>query len=152
MNGLDEWLVDNIWALWLGLGVLLVIAEAFAGELYLLMFGIAAGIASGLAALGAGWPWTIGAFAISSVALIYFVRPRIVGRLHGGPTLVMGHHSVIGQVGAVTQEVTAFDGRVLVSDDDWTARSADGETLPIGTRVRVIRLDGVTVIVQPDQV
>ena len=150
MDGFDTWLIDNIWALWLGLGVLLVLAEAFAGELYLLMFGIAAGISSALAAMGADWPWTIGSFAIASVALIYFVRPAIVSRMHAGPTLVMGHHGVIGSVGAVTQEITAFDGRILVGDDDWTARSATGETLPIGARVRVVRLDGVTAIVKAD--
>lgn len=150
MNDFDAWIVDNVWALWLGLGVLLVIAEAFAGELYLLMFGIAAGISSAAAAMGAGWPWTIGLFAITSIALIYFVRPAIVGRLHHGPTLVMGHHAVIGRVGDVTQDVTRFDGRVLVGDDDWTARSASGETLPVGARVRVVRLDGVTAIVQAE--
>lgn len=150
MSGFDAWIVDNIWALWLGLGVLLVVAEAFAGELYLLMFGIAAGLSSALAAVGADWPWTIGSFALASVALIYFVRPAIVSRMHAGPTLVMGHHRVIGSVGAVTQDVTAFDGRILVGDDDWTARSASGETLVVGARVRVVRLEGVTAIVQAD--
>lgn len=143
-----DWLTDNIWALWLIIALIFVFAEAFAGELFLLMFGIGAGAAAAVAAMEPAWFWTVGTFAVVSAGLIYFVRPPIVARLHSGPTLLQGHDSVIGALGAVTQEVTAFDGRILVGATDWTARSATGETLPVGTRIRVQRLDGVTAIVE----
>jgi membrane protein implicated in regulation of membrane protease activity len=33
--------------------------------------------------------------------------------------------------------------------EEWTARSADGITIPRGVRVRVVRVDGLTLYVEP---
>lgn len=147
---MESWIADNVWAVWLTLAALLVVLEMFSGELVLLMFGIGATVSSGASAFGLDWGWTIAVLAAVSTLLLYFVRPPVMNRLHAGPTLSMGHQRVIGASGVVTQDVTAFDGRVFVDNDDWTARSGSGETFAIGTPIVVIRLDGVTAIVDKE--
>ena len=40
-------------------------------------------------------------------------------------------------------------GVVYTSGEEWTARTADGEAVGVGTPVRVVRQDGLTLIVEP---
>lgn len=56
----------------------------------------------------------------------------------------------VGSVGIVTEDIEdAFDkGRVTVDGLNWKARSANGETLPAGTRVTVREMQGVTLTVE----
>ena len=53
-------------------------------------------------------------------------------------------------IGIVTEDIEdAFDkGRVTVDGLSWKARSANGETLPAGTRVTVREMQGVTLTVE----
>lgn len=145
-----SWLAENPWVIWLTLAVVLIVVEMFSGgELFLLMFGVAAAVSAGESALGLAWWLTIMSFAIVSALLVYFVRPPIMARVHSGPTLPQGHQRVIGAQAVVTAEVTPYDGRILVAGDEWTARSAGEASLPVGTAVTVTRLEGVTAIVEP---
>jgi membrane-bound serine protease (ClpP class) len=41
-------------------------------------------------------------------------------------------------------------GSVYVAGEEWSARTADDRSLPRGTPVRVVRSDGLTVIVEPE--
>jgi membrane-bound serine protease (ClpP class) len=41
-------------------------------------------------------------------------------------------------------------GSVYVAGEEWSARSADDRPLPRGTPIRVVKTDGLTVIVEPD--
>lgn len=59
---------------------------------------------------------------------------------------------VIGMEAAVTEEIDNFRarGQVVVAGIPWTARSErDDQIIPLKARVRVLRIEGVKVIVQP---
>ena len=58
----------------------------------------------------------------------------------------MSPESIAGAVGVVRQ-----DGLVFVNGELWRARTAGGETLRPGERVRVESLDGLTLTVTPEQ-
>jgi membrane-bound serine protease (ClpP class) len=54
-----------------------------------------------------------------------------------------------GAVGEVRRPLEPI-GSVYVAGEEWSARTADDRSLPRGTPVRVVRSDGLTVIVEPE--
>jgi membrane-bound ClpP family serine protease len=62
----------------------------------------------------------------------------------GGVTTVAA-----GTRGVTTTEL-APSGVVRVVSEEWTAKSADGRRVADGTPVRVVRQDGLTLIVEPE--
>ena len=58
---------------------------------------------------------------------------------------------MVGEIGVTREGVTALGGQVSVNGEIWSARTADGVTLPAGTAVRVVRVhpDDLTLTVEP---
>ncbi len=55
----------------------------------------------------------------------------------------------IGKLAVVTEDISNINakGQVKVDNQIWSARSDDGEELAVGTRVKVLRIEGVKLIV-----
>jgi membrane-bound serine protease (ClpP class) len=85
---------------------------------------------------------TAGAFLV----LIVFgaIRSRRIGL---GPPI--GAHVAIGTTGQVRSPLSPL-GSVLAGGEEWSARSADGQPLERGTPVRIIKVEGLTLTVEPD--
>ena len=142
-----DWLNDNGWAVWLAIALLLVIVEILSLDLVLLMFAVGALAASIATAFGIPVVLAVVVFAVVSVALLFFLRPKLVERLHAGPTLTTGHEALVGRSGFVLEPVDARNGRIQLAGEMWSARSSDGQTLETGTEVFVTRIDGATAVV-----
>lgn len=145
---MSEWLQDNLWAMWLGLAMLLGVLELFSLDLILLMLagGALAGMLTGLA----GGPVVLQALvaAATSVAMLALVRPNIVKRLHSGPELRLGHEALIGEEGFTVAEISAQSGQVKVGGEIWTARPYDDSiVIPVGAKVRIYAIKGATAYV-----
>jgi membrane-bound serine protease (ClpP class) len=54
-----------------------------------------------------------------------------------------------GTVGQVRRPLEPI-GSVYLAGEEWSARTADDEPLPRGTPVRVVRSDGLTIVVEPE--
>ena len=82
------------------------------------------------------------AFVVVLTASIALLRTRILERV-GGPGVPSRTAPLIGRHGIVTHDVdpTVGTGRVNVGGEDWAARS--GETITVGTKVRVVGADGI---------
>ena len=145
-----DWLNDHLAAVWLGLAILLGVAELASMDLILLM--LAAGALVGmLVSLGAGFAVSAIAAAIASVACLALVRPQLVKRLHSGPELSLGHGKLVGKQGVVTERITGLDaGRIRLSGEVWSAKPYD-DTLIIepGSTVEVLEIRGATAYVHP---
>ena len=61
---------------------------------------------------------------------------------------VSGKESMVGGRGQVV-EALATEGRVLAFGEVWQARAEGGESLEKGRRVRITRMDGLCLIVEP---
>lgn len=59
-----------------------------------------------------------------------------------------GQEAMIDREGVVRVDLVPA-GEVLIKGEMWSAESADGAAIPIGTRVKVVRVDGLRVIVTP---
>jgi membrane protein implicated in regulation of membrane protease activity len=146
-----DWIRDHLWETWLGLSIVLGVAEMFSLDLILAM--LAAGAVIGMIAAIIGLPVFVQILAAlaASIAMLAFVRPAFVKRLHGGPELALGHGKLVGSRALVTEEITGLaPGRIKVSGEVWSALPYD-ENLRIapGETVEIFQIKGATAYVHP---
>ena len=143
------------WAaiVWLLLLVVFLAAEAATVSMVSLWFAVSALVALLVALLG-GPGWLQGTlFLVISAVLLALLRPFV--KRYVTPRITATNvDSVIGSTGLVT---TAIDnvsavGQVKLGAMEWTARSTSGQPIPVGTRVRVDKIEGVKVYVSPAEV
>ena len=145
-----EWVQQNIWTLWLVAAGGLAVSEMLTLDMTLLMLAGGALAGAGVAVFFPALVWVqIVVAAVVAVALLGFLRPQVLKRLHRGPGSRSTFQQLLGGVGRTTGEVTASGGEVTVNGETWTARSYDGDAIPDGVEVDVIEVDDLTVVVQP---
>ena len=132
--------------LWAIAGLLLCAAELIAPGVFLLWIGLAAIGAGALAALFAlGWHAQIAAFIALALILIAAVFRRV--RPHG-PDLVNAPNAGLVGSHCTALEFRGGEGRVRLRDGAWQARIG-GTTAPApGATLRVVGLDGTTLLVE----
>ena len=136
--------------IWLGVMILFAVGEAVTVGLTSIWFAVGALGALITAGLGLGfWP-QITVFIILSGVALALVRPLAKKLLRPGYSATNADR-VIGAVGLVTEEVDNMAGKGLVnlSGQVWSARAQDEQNIPAGQEVRVLRIQGVKVIVEP---
>ncbi|MGN6131421.1 MAG: NfeD family protein [Nocardioidaceae bacterium] len=145
---LPEWFHD--WQAWLALAALLGVAEVFSLDLVLLMLAAGSLVGALVALVGAPLAAQVLAAVAASAAMLVFVRPNVVRRLHSGPDLVLGHNALVGKQGVVLDEVGPDGGQIRVAGEVWTARPYDETTvIPVGAHVDVLQIKGATALVHP---
>lgn len=147
-----DWLRDNVWAAWLGIAVVLGLAELASLDFTLLMLAAGALTAAGVGAFFPGLLWlqiVIG--LITSAAMLAAIRPLLVRKIHHGVDLKTGSQHEIGRTGVVVKEIHPDGGgSVKLGGELWTARPYDEvSTIAPGTRVEVMLIDGATAVVYP---
>jgi membrane protein implicated in regulation of membrane protease activity len=147
-----DWLRDNVWTAWLGIAVVLGLAELASLDFTLLMLAAGALTAAGVAAFFPGLLWLqIVVGLITSAAMLAAIRPLLVRKIHHGVEIKTGSQHVIGRSGVVVKEIHPDGGgSIKLGGELWTARPYDEvSTLPPGTRVEVMSIDGATAVVYP---
>ena len=143
------------WAaiVWLLLLVVFLAAEAATVSMVSLWFAVSALVALLVALLG-GPGWLQGTlFLVISAVLLALLRP-LVKRYVTPRITATNVDSVIGSTGLVTAAIdnVSAAGQVKLGAMEWTARSTSGQLIPVGTRVRVDKIEGVKVYVSPAEV
>ena len=138
---------------WFVLTVILLIAEAATVTVISLWFAAGA-LAAMITALLGGAVWIQAAvFVLASAAALTALRPLV--RKHLTPRITATNiDSVIGSVGIVTGTIDNLTatGQVKLNGMEWSARSTSGDTLEVGTKIRVDKIEGVKVFVSPAEV
>lgn len=138
-----------IWV-WLGLTVIFVVIEAATSQLVSIWF-VAGAVVAMVFALFDLPVWSqVVAFVAVSGAVLALLRPVILKRTRAArvPT---NADMVVGQTAVVLTDIDndISAGRVEVMGADWSARSENGKLIKKGDRVRVLRIEGVRLIVTP---
>ena len=146
-----EWLQEHAWETWLGLAILLGVAEMFSLDLILMMLAAGALVGMVAAVLDLHIALQVLAASAASVAALAMVRPTMVKRLHGGPELTLGHGKLVGRQGVVTAQVSGLAaGRIQLAGEEWTAEPYDDTTTILaGETVEVLEIRGATAVVHP---
>jgi membrane protein implicated in regulation of membrane protease activity len=138
------------WIIWLIVAAVLGVAELLTVTLTLGLLAVAAAAAGVVGAAGLGLPAELGAFAVVAVAGLGLVRPIAMRHIRQPPPLRTGVAALVGKTGIVVAEVNEHDGRVRIGGEIWTSRSYDESTvIPVGTRVDILQIEGVTALVYP---
>jgi membrane protein implicated in regulation of membrane protease activity len=139
---------DNMWGTWLALAMLLGVAELFSLNLVLIMLSVGALVGMLVALVGLGIPLQVVMAAGASVAMLAFVRPEVVERLHSGPSLKTGSDALIGKEGFAIAEINAHGGQVKLGGEVWSARPyVDDDVIPPGAKVQLFEIRGATAYV-----
>jgi membrane protein implicated in regulation of membrane protease activity len=144
-----EWIADlGAWA-WIILGVLLIGVELLAPGVFFLWLGLAA-LATGLtdAAFGLSWQASTLLFAVLSVAAVLVGRaisPPSVQQDEASGLLNRRGDALVGRIFTLEGPIAGGEGRIRVDDSSWRVKGPD---MPAGTAVRVVRVEGATLIVE----
>ena len=133
---------------WLAALILFGVGEAVTVGLTSIWFALGSLGALIVSSLGFGfWPQFITFVALSAISMA-LLRP-IAQKLLKPNYSATNADRVIGTTGLVTEEI---DGKGLVnlSGQVWSARSSQTDgVIPAGQEVRVLKIQGVKVIVEP---
>jgi membrane protein implicated in regulation of membrane protease activity len=140
-------------ALWLGLGVLLVLVEVFSLTVAAGFVGLGALAAALAAALGAPLALQAGVFVVVSGALLGVVREPVQRRLNKGyDSPSADPRALTGATATVVERVSDTTGQVRLHGELWRARPYAGTgPVEVGAPVSVAAVDGATLLVySPD--
>lgn len=141
---------SDVW-IWAAMALILIAAETLAPGVFLMWLGFAAAamLAIVLAVPGINPLWQAVMFIVLSFASIavyrrYFRQANEQASDH--PQLNRRTAQFIGQVFALEQAIVDGQGRIKIGDALWTVY---GHDMPVGSKVRVIDGDAMTLKVQP---
>lgn len=134
---------------WVVLGLLLIGGELAAPGVFLIWLGLAAlltGLAVGLLELS----WQASALVFAALSLLSVVAGRLLTRRKSDePDLAQGLNDrgrqLIGRTFKLETTMTGGEGRIRVDDSSWRIV---GPELLAGTEVKVVRVEGATLIVE----
>ena len=145
--------MELLWWHWLVPGLLLVVADmAASGGFYIIFFGIGAIVVGLLASFDLAGPiWMqLLLFSAISVGSLLLFRRRLLKWLQVDPQ-APPVDMIVGEVGVAAEDLLPGKvGRVELRGAAWSGRNITNATLARGARCRVIRVDGLTVDVEPE--
>lgn len=139
------------WWIWLVLGLLLVAGEMLMPtDFFLMFFGVGALAASVTTAIGLT-PGAISqsvVFVLVAVVSLLTLRGRLRNLLHRDMP-DRGVDSLVGEIATAVDEIPAHGmGKVILRGSPWNARNPDAESIGKEARVRVEKVEGITLVVR----
>jgi membrane protein implicated in regulation of membrane protease activity len=147
------------WQFYAVIGFLCLTAEIVTPSFYLAPIGAAALLTIGLTFLVSSVTWQLVFMAIVALALYFTLTPFARARFNRAPP--PAGVGISGQIGTLQAPCTSGgnSGKVLVYADTWDIFWDDADTayvtmlqsLPVGARVRIKKVIGNKVIIEPVQ-
>ena len=135
---------------WLALLLIFALGEAVSVGLTSIWF--AAGALAALIAALLGGPLWVQLTLFFAVSLLCLIAVRPLAKKHLNSRVEHTNADrVIGAKAQVTEDIDNIHGKgaVVIRGMPWSARSEDGGPIAAGTMVKVLRIEGVKVFVEP---
>jgi len=133
---------------WLIAGLLLMGLEVLAPGVFLLWLGLAA-LLVGVITLFADWVWQVQviAFAAFSLAAVPLWRRLASQSAPNADSQFLNRRSdaLVGRVFTLEKPIMDGSGTVRVDDTVWRVRGPDS---PAGSRIKIVRTDGGSLVVE----
>ena len=131
--------------IWMTVGIALLSSEAFTGTFHLLFFGLSALMTAVFASLGLNQPvLQLLVFAVFSVGGVVLLRKRLVNRSKG----FEGDADNRVQLSAAL--ASGGEATIQYQGVPWTAKNISKKDLAVGEMVRIVRTEGIKLMVEPD--
>ena len=138
-----------MWQILCVVGIAFVILEIFTPSMFFLNFALAAFITA-VASL-----FTLNHFALVLIFFFFsfisfvFLRPILL-RKKSKDTETGIEGKYIGKVAKVIEEVNKDKGVITIYGERWEARSLDGQSIPAGVDVKIVKNDSLIMFVEKE--
>lgn len=134
--------------IWLALLIGFIALEAATVKLVSTWF--AAGALAAMIVCLIGGPMWLQILVFFTVSILLLILLMPVVKKHLKPKLVATNaDALVGRTCTVTEDIDPVEGgRVKVGDVTWSARSENGEVIPTGCRVKILKIQGAKVFVE----
>jgi membrane protein implicated in regulation of membrane protease activity len=142
----------ELWALWVILGVVFFIVEIFTPGFIVATFGIGCLLGAIPAYFHAHILWQLATFSAGTLVAFFAVRPLYLKFIFPPQKQVPTNvQALIGQQALVIEPIEPVKnkGRVKIGGEDWKAKTKNNQSIPKGTIVKIVDLEGVTLFVEP---
>jgi membrane protein implicated in regulation of membrane protease activity len=137
------------WYWWIA-GLIFMVLEIILPGIFFLWLGVAAFVVGAILVLFSkiSWQTQFLLFGLLSIAatIVWHALWHNEQSKSDQPVLNRRGHQCVGRVVTLQQPIVDGWGKVLIDGLSWKAR---GEDLPSGTKIRVVDVDGATLIVEP---
>lgn len=134
------------WTWWIIAGILLL-AELTIPGIVFLWLALAAALLGVIDLLvDMAWQAEIALFAVLSVVLVIFVRPRLAMPGHSATNLNQRMYDYVGRAFVLDEAIVNGRGKIRIDDTLWVATGADRGK---GEWVKVKAIDGSRLVVEP---
>jgi len=135
------------WQLLVIVGIIFILIEMFTPVLFFLNIAIACFLTAILALFVFDWNILVPVAVVLSVLFLLFLRPLLIRvRTNGQKTGV--DEKYIGKIAKVTETVTQTSGIVSIYDERWNARALNGEEIPVGSEVKIVKNESLLLYVE----
>lgn len=138
------------WLIWLVAMVVFGIAEAATVSMVSLWF-VGGSLAAMIAQLAGAGVWVqVIVFVVVSAVLLAGLRP-FVKKFVSPKRTATNTDALLGREAVVTEPIDNLraTGALKLDGKEWTARSEAGDSLQAGTVVKIVRIEGVKLYVEP---
>lgn len=142
-------IINNLWAFWVILGVILIIAEIFTPGFVIALIGIASLFTGILSIIVHNIYFQLIFFGLSLTFLMIFIRPLLLKYLKITKETKSNVFALIGKEAIVDTEIDNLKGSgyIKIGADYWRAKSKDGSIIPKGSIVIIESMEGITATV-----
>jgi inner membrane protein len=144
--------LDIVMVSWIIIAAVCFIGEIVIPQFFLFWFGVGSigALASHFLGLSYSYQWVV--FAVISVVGLISTR-RFARMILKKEPKKAGVERLIDEVMVVTSEIdnSKSMGKVRDRGDSWRAVSEDGKIIKEGSKVRVIRVEGVSLVVRLEE-
>ena len=139
-----------MWQYWLIAAGIFFVGEICTVGFLLFWFGIASLITMIASFITSNIIIQMAIFVISSTILILGTKP-LINKFLSNKTIKTNYSSIIGKDCIVTEKIDNLNnkGQVKINGETWTARSETNLVIDLGSKVKIIKIEGVKVIVEP---
>ena len=145
-----EMILEHMVWVWVAVMALAAFVEAATPMLVSIWFSVGALVAMLAAYFGASITVQLLLFVFVSIAALVGLRP-LATRFIDPHIVPTNADRLLGGEAQVTETIDneRSAGAVYIDGKTWTARSEDGNIIPAGEQVEVVRMEGVKLFVRP---
>lgn len=142
-----EFFFENLWALWVAVGVVALVIELSTAALVSIWFVPAAILTALLSLVVDSFFIQILVFVILSIIAMIISRKVYKKYIKKDKDDVDANSNLIGKYAKTTEDTDGLNGKVLVGDIYWKARTQNGDTIPKDESVKIVSVEGTTLTV-----
>ena len=142
-----EFFFENLWALWVAVGVVALIIELSTAALVSIWFVPAAILTALVSLVVNSFFIQILVFVILSIIAMIISRKVYKKYIKKDKDDVDANSNLIGKYAKTTEDTDGLNGKVLVGDIYWKAKTQNGDTVPKDQSVKIVSVEGTTLVI-----